>query len=139
MAITKRGNHISETKMNDNNNTKETKGDVKNGSQSLEAQKASLMATPNQRFSMVRNFYVADFLTLMNGACGMGSLLSCLNYLGAKDKFYLWVAFFLIPLGVFFDVLDGRVARWRNESSVLGQELDSLADLVIYLYILFSF
>jgi CDP-diacylglycerol--serine O-phosphatidyltransferase len=35
-----------------------------------------------------------------------------------------------MPLGMFFDFFDGRVARWRNNSSLLGQELDSLADLV---------
>jgi CDP-diacylglycerol--serine O-phosphatidyltransferase len=29
-----------------------------------------------------------------------------------------------------FDIFDGKVARWRNESSMLGQELDSLADSV---------
>ena len=29
-----------------------------------------------------------------------------------------------------FDFLDGKVARWRKSSSMLGQELDSLADLV---------
>lgn len=27
-----------------------------------------------------------------------------------------------------FDLFDGKVARWRNEASMLGQELDSLAD-----------
>lgn len=37
---------------------------------------------------------------------------------------------YLMPLGMFFDFFDGRVARWRNNSSLLGQELDSLADLV---------
>lgn len=31
-----------------------------------------------------------------------------------------------------FDALDGKVARWRNESSMLGQELDSLADSVSF-------
>lgn len=30
--------------------------------------------------------------------------------------------------GMFFDLFDGKVARWRNEASMLGQELDSLAD-----------
>jgi CDP-diacylglycerol--serine O-phosphatidyltransferase len=30
------------------------------------------------------------------------------------------------------DVLDGRVARIRHEASLLGQELDSLADLVSF-------
>ena len=29
-----------------------------------------------------------------------------------------------------FDFFDGKVARWRKSSSLLGQELDSLADLV---------
>jgi CDP-diacylglycerol---serine O-phosphatidyltransferase len=32
--------------------------------------------------------------------------------------------------GLMFDFLDGKVARWRKSSSMLGQELDSLADLV---------
>lgn len=31
---------------------------------------------------------------------------------------------------MFFDLFDGKVARWRNEASMLGQELDSLADSV---------
>jgi phosphatidylserine synthase len=35
-----------------------------------------------------------------------------------------------MPLGLFFDFMDGRVARWRGKSSLMGQELDSLADLV---------
>ena len=32
--------------------------------------------------------------------------------------------------GLMFDFLDGKVARWRKSTSLLGQELDSLADLV---------
>lgn len=37
-----------------------------------------------------------------------------------------------VPLGLFFDFFDGRVARWRNKSSLMGQELDSLADLISF-------
>ena len=33
--------------------------------------------------------------------------------------------------GLMFDFLDGKVARWRKSTSMLGQELDSLADLVL--------
>ena len=40
-----------------------------------------------------------------------------------------WALFYPLA-GMFFDVFDGKVARWRNESSMLGQELDSLADSV---------
>jgi CDP-diacylglycerol--serine O-phosphatidyltransferase len=29
-----------------------------------------------------------------------------------------------------FDLMDGKVARWRKKASLMGQELDSLADLV---------
>lgn len=42
----------------------------------------------------------------------------------------LWLALFFLPFGLFFDFLDGKVARWRKKSSMMGQELDSLADLV---------
>lgn len=42
----------------------------------------------------------------------------------------LWAALALMPLGLFFDFFDGKVARWRRKSSLMGQELDSLADLV---------
>ena len=42
----------------------------------------------------------------------------------------LWAALALMPFGLFFDFMDGKVARWRKKSSMMGQELDSLADLV---------
>ena len=31
-----------------------------------------------------------------------------------------------------FDVIDGRVARWRHTHSALGRELDSLADIISF-------
>jgi phosphatidylserine synthase len=69
---------------------------------------------------------------LMSGFCGVMSIFSSLRYtLGdpeALDHVYQALAF--LPLGFFFDAFDGKVARWRNKSSLMGQELDSLADLV---------
>ncbi len=47
-----------------------------------------------------------------------------------QDLTNLWFAFFFMPFGLFFDFFDGKVARWRKKSSLMGQELDSLADLV---------
>jgi len=38
----------------------------------------------------------------------------------------------MIPVALFFDVADGRVARRRGEYSPFGQELDSLADIVSF-------
>ena len=31
-----------------------------------------------------------------------------------------------------FDVLDGRIARWRQKTSGMGRELDSLADVISF-------
>lgn len=47
-----------------------------------------------------------------------------------KDEDYLYYALAFPLAGLMFDFFDGKVARWRNSSSLLGQELDSLADLV---------
>ena len=51
------------------------------------------------------------------------------KYLVTHDEDYLWSALVLPIGGLMFDFMDGKIARWRNESSMLGQELDSLADL----------
>ncbi|OZJ02419.1 hypothetical protein BZG36_04765 [Bifiguratus adelaidae] len=91
-----------------------------------------LVDTNPGHFSMVRNFQVADLITLLNGACGAMSIHSNMRYLVNGNTVDLWLAIILMPLGMMFDFLDGRVARWRNESSLLGQELDSLADLVSF-------
>lgn len=42
----------------------------------------------------------------------------------------IWAALAFMPFGLFFDFMDGKIARWRSKSSLMGQELDSLADLV---------
>lgn len=46
------------------------------------------------------------------------------------DLSNLWAALALMPFGLAFDFMDGKVARWQGKSSLMGQELDSLADLV---------
>ncbi|KAF9123351.1 CDP-diacylglycerol-serine O-phosphatidyltransferase [Mortierella sp. 14UC] len=83
-------------------------------------------------FNLVRNFALADVITLCNGACGALSIFSNLRYLITHDPYYLWLAMACIPVGFTFDVFDGRVARWRQTSSILGQELDSLADAISF-------
>ena len=52
----------------------------------------------------------------------------CLGPPDAYSNIYAALAF--MPFGLFFDFMDGKVARWRGKSSLMGQELDSLADLV---------
>ena len=63
------------------------------------------------------------------------SILSSLRYcLDPSSLTNLWLAFGFMPFGLFFDFFDGKVARWRKKSSLMGQELDSFADLVRPLY-----
>src|ERR1700712_3270675 len=68
------------------------------------------------------------------GFCGVMSIFSSLRYcLGEPDSYgHLYAALALMPFGLFFDFMDGKVARWRGKASLLGQELDSLADLVSF-------
>lgn len=66
----------------------------------------------------------------MNGFCGSFSIFSSGRYLVTQDEAYLWQALAFPVAGLMFDFFDGKVARWRRSTSMLGQELDSLADLV---------
>ncbi len=93
----------------------------------------STPAGPHARhFSMIRSFQLADFLTLGNAACGTGAVFVAMAYVGSSDARQFLLAAALAPLALVFDVLDGRVARWRRQSSVLGRELDSLADVISF-------
>ena len=60
------------------------------------------------------------------------SIFSSLRYCHGdpRDHANIYAALAFIPFGLFFDFMDGKVARWRNKASLMGQELDSLADLV---------
>jgi CDP-diacylglycerol---serine O-phosphatidyltransferase len=84
------------------------------------------------RFSLIRSFVLADFLTLGNGFCGAGSVLALMQYLVTDDDRWLLTAMALLPVALVFDFADGRVARWRLRSSALGADLDSLADVISF-------
>ncbi len=83
-------------------------------------------------FSMIRSFALADVLTLGNGFCGAGSILSLMQYIAEGNRWFLWLAIILSPVALFLDFADGRVARWRHRSSALGADLDSLADVISF-------
>jgi len=44
----------------------------------------------------------------------------------------IYAAGLLVVGALVFDVMDGRVARWRHNASALGRELDSLADVISF-------
>lgn len=87
---------------------------------------------PNKPFAMIREFHLADWFTLGNAVCGTGALFSTMTYLQAKDVLHVYFACALVLAALVFDVLDGRIARWRQTSSSLGRELDSLADVISF-------
>lgn len=85
-----------------------------------------------KHFSMIRGFHLADFFTLANAACGVGGVLAAMNYLVTESLAAFLLACALAPAALIFDVLDGRIARWRQQHSALGRELDSLADVISF-------
>jgi CDP-diacylglycerol--serine O-phosphatidyltransferase len=86
----------------------------------------------SRHFSMIRGFRTADLVTLANGFAGMGSVLASMKFVASGATGWMWLAFGLLPLALVADVADGRIARRRGVLSILGQELDSLADLVSF-------
>jgi len=85
-----------------------------------------------KHFSMLRSFHVADLFTIANGCCGIVAVFHAMRFLATQDARSIYLTALLVPLAIVFDVLDGRVARWRHRASPLGRELDSLADLVSF-------
>jgi CDP-diacylglycerol--serine O-phosphatidyltransferase len=81
---------------------------------------------------MLRDFHLADLVTIANGFCGVAALFAAMRFLATGDRPYLYGAALLVPIALVFDVLDGRIARWRHVASPMGRELDSLADVISF-------
>jgi CDP-diacylglycerol--serine O-phosphatidyltransferase len=92
------------------------------------------MESPRSRkhFSMLREMHLADLFTLANAACGVAGVFCAMVYVGSLSGAYFLAAAALAPAAFIFDVLDGRIARWRHTHSALGRELDSLADVISF-------
>ncbi|MBI3095820.1 MAG: CDP-diacylglycerol--serine O-phosphatidyltransferase [Rhodocyclales bacterium] len=86
----------------------------------------------NKPFAMIREFHLADWFTLGNAVCGMGALFSVMTYLQVDEVMHIYFACGMVLAAVVFDVLDGRIARWRQQTSAMGRELDSLADVISF-------
>ena len=90
------------------------------------------IASPPKPFSMIREFHLADWFTLANAVCGTGALFSIMTFLERQEVRHVYFACALVLAALIFDVLDGRIARWRQKTSSLGRELDSLADVISF-------
>ena len=86
-----------------------------------------------QRLSMIRSYMLADLLTLGNASCGAVTIFLCLGYIARERAADLRAAFILPIVALVFDALDGYVARLnKRRQSLLGADLDSLADIVSF-------
>jgi CDP-diacylglycerol--serine O-phosphatidyltransferase len=81
---------------------------------------------------MIRGFHLADFFTLANAGCGVAAVFCGMVYATSQSVPYFFAAAGLVVAALVFDVLDGRIARWRQKHSALGRELDSLADVISF-------
>ena len=81
---------------------------------------------------MLRAYTVADLFTLTNAICGTIAIFLCLTYIADGHNRYFWYAFVLLYGALFCDVFDGYWARRSRRQSVLGADLDSLADIVSF-------
>ena len=90
-------------------------------------------AAPRKKpFSMIREFHLADWFTLANAVCGVGSMFAIISFIQTQQIKHVYYACALVLAALVFDIFDGRVARWRQTSSLLGRELDSLADVISF-------
>ena len=74
----------------------------------------------------VRFFTIPNLLTLSNLMCGTFAALAALVYDNLE-----W-AFWFVILAAVFDFFDGFAARLLRQSSPIGVQLDSLADLISF-------
>lgn len=81
---------------------------------------------------MIRGFQLADFFTLGNAGCGVAAVLFAMLHMESKLTWHIHASAALMTAAFVFDVLDGRIARWRHQHSALGRELDSLADVISF-------
>ena len=87
------------------------------------------MEQPKNNFKIVADkkarMILPNALTLINVCIGLSSIKFALD-----SKFELSVI--AIIVAAIFDALDGRVARLLKGTSLVGKELDSLADVISF-------
>lgn len=78
--------------------------------------------------------WLPNTLTLCNSWCGFASILWTLSVYESSTNIYdVALVSSLIILGAMvFDVLDGFAARMLNATSMIGLQMDSLADMVTF-------
>src|SRR5581483_11480833 len=88
------------------------------------------MAAPRRKLDLRKTlFLLPNLITLSSVFCGFDSIRISASAQG-DDDFYR--ASLLLVFALFFDMLDGRVARLTKTQSAFGLQIDSLADVVSF-------
>jgi len=84
-------------------------------------------------------YFLPNLMTSLNLFCGFGSVIRCIQAWAASNlgdpvtsQLFYTQAVYLILAAVFFDGLDGRLARLGGRESIFGKEFDSIADVVSF-------
>jgi CDP-diacylglycerol--serine O-phosphatidyltransferase len=90
------------------------------------------MAAPRKKLDLRKTlFLLPNMITLSSIFCGFDSIrIAGAATEGKGDEYYY--ASLLLVYALFFDMLDGRVARLTKTQSAFGLQIDSLADVVSF-------
>jgi len=55
---------------------------------------------PRIHFSMLRNYQLADLITLANGAAGTASVFATMSYLTTPEQWRIYLALSLLPVAL---------------------------------------
>lgn len=86
----------------------------------------------------VKVYLLPNLMTAGNLICGFTAILNIFNGVmlrkeGNPDwENSIFISLYLILGALFFDMLDGRVARFAGRANAFGREFDSLADIVSF-------
>ena len=86
-------------------------------------------ARPTARRGM---YVLPSTFTAGNIAIGYYAIVESIRGMSAVDSAAFDRASLAIIFAMFFDALDGRIARMTNTQSAFGRELDSLADVITF-------
>src|SRR5438552_2808746 len=88
------------------------------------------MAAPRRKIDLKKTlFLLPNMITLSSIFCGFDSIRISATATGDDDYYR---ASLLLVYALFFDMLDGRVARATKTQSAFGLQIDSLADVMSF-------
>ncbi len=88
------------------------------------------MANPRRKLDLRKTlFLLPNMITLSSIFCGFDSIRVSATATGDDDYYR---ASLLLVYALFFDMLDGRVARLTKTQSAFGLQIDSLADVISF-------